>query len=85
MRPRIISRAHFMRIFREYWFYALAFTCAVLWAIFIAPYFVRSTSKMHLGNECYVSGYRDPVTGRTVSSRAAENAADACLAAGSQK
>ena len=65
--------------------YAFAAAGAGLWAFFVAPYFVRWSPQIHVGNDCYVTGYRDPITGRTVSTRAAENAAEACLAAGSPK
>ena len=54
-----------MRNFRRYFLWAAATAGAILWGIFFVPHFIDRGQNVRFGNNCFVEGHRDPVTGRT--------------------
>jgi hypothetical protein len=59
--------------------YALSATAAILWGIFVAPGLVDRGREIHLGKDCWTTGYRDPITGQTVASTKDKAMAESCL------
>lgn len=55
-----------MRNFRRNILWAAATAGAILWGIFFVPHFLDRGQNVRFGNDCMVTGYRDPVSGRTI-------------------
>lgn len=71
-----------MRNFRRTAICASCVLGAILWGIFVAPTFMERGREVHLGDDCWTAGYRDPVTGQTITSTKDKASAENCLARG---